>query len=36
VRVAQDDVQLATDALVERTVAPGPVKTVLAWRRPRY
>jgi len=37
VRVAQDDVQLATDALVERTIAPGkPVTAALVWRRPRY
>jgi general secretion pathway protein K len=37
VRVAQDDVQLATDALVERVAAPGkPISTALAWRRPRY
>ncbi len=37
VRVAQDDVQLATDALVERVIAPGkPVTTAFAWRRPRY
>jgi type II secretory pathway component PulK len=33
IQVAQDDVQLATDALVQRTQAA--VTTVL-WRRPRY
>ncbi len=37
VRVAQDDVQLATDALVERSAAAGqPLATWILWRRPRY
>lgn len=37
VRVAQDDVQLATDALVERSAPSGkPATTSIVWRRPRY
>lgn len=37
VQVAQDDVQVATDALVARTAAPGAApSTVIIWRRPRY
>ena len=36
VRVAQDDVQLATEALVQRPNPPGPAPTVLVWRRPLY
>ncbi len=37
VQVAQDDVELATDALVERLAATGgPAATAIIWRRPRY
>jgi general secretion pathway protein K len=36
VRVAQDDVQLATDALVQRATVPGQSQATFAWRRPRY
>jgi general secretion pathway protein K len=36
VRVAQDDVQLATDALVQRATAPGQPAATFVWRRPRY
>ncbi len=36
VRVSQDDVQLATDALVQRATAPGQSGATIAWRRPRY
>lgn len=36
VRVAQDDVQLATDALVARATAPGQSQATFVWRRPRY
>jgi general secretion pathway protein K len=36
VRVAQDDVQLATDALVQRGAVPGKSGATLVWRRPRY
>jgi len=36
VRVEQDDVQLATDALVQRATAPGQSAATIAWRRPRY
>ena len=37
VRVAQDDFELGTEALVERTAAAGkPVGTAIVWRRPRY
>jgi general secretion pathway protein K len=36
VRVAQDDVQLATDALVQRATAPGQSAATFVWRRPRY
>jgi general secretion pathway protein K len=37
VRVAQDDVQLADDALVQRTLATGkPAAVSVVWRRPRY
>lgn len=34
VRVAQDDVQLATEALLRRIAQPAA--TVVVWRRPRY
>lgn len=37
VRVAQDDVELGTEALLERGVAAGkPAATSIVWRRPRY
>jgi general secretion pathway protein K len=37
VRVAQDDVQLADEALLQRSVATGGPPTVsIVWRRPRY
>jgi general secretion pathway protein K len=36
VRVAQDDVRLATDALVQRGTAPGQSAATFVWRRPRY
>jgi general secretion pathway protein K len=37
VRVAQDDVQLADEALVQRTMATGkPAAISIVWRRPRY
>jgi general secretion pathway protein K len=37
VRVAQDDVELGTEALLERTALPGkPVSTAIVWRRPFY
>jgi general secretion pathway protein K len=36
VRVAQDDVQLATDALVARATVPGQSAATFVWRRPRY
>jgi general secretion pathway protein K len=37
VQVAQDDVQLADDALLQRTLATGkPPAVTLVWRRPRY
>jgi general secretion pathway protein K len=35
VQVAQDDVQLASDALVQRAV-PGQPSATFVWRRPRY
>ncbi len=35
VRVAQDDVQLATDAIVARAT-PGQPAATFVWRRPRY
>ncbi len=35
VRVAQDDVQLALEALVRRQAAPA-TSTAIIWRRPRY
>ena len=35
IQVAQDDVQLAIDALVARATAPQ-VSTAIIWRRPRY
>ena len=35
VQVAQDDVQLATDALVQRAL-PGQPAATFVWRRPRY
>lgn len=37
VRVAQDDVQLADEALIHRSIATGQPPTVsIVWRRPRY
>jgi general secretion pathway protein K len=37
VRVAQDDVQLADDALLQRTLATGkPAVVTVVWRRPRF
>jgi general secretion pathway protein K len=36
VRVAQDDIQLATDALVARATTPGQSAATFVWRRPRY
>jgi general secretion pathway protein K len=37
VRVAQDDVELGTEALLERTALPGkPASTAIVWRRPLY
>jgi general secretion pathway protein K len=37
VRVAQDDVQLADEALVRRTLSTGkPAAIAIVWRRPRY
>ena len=36
VRVTQDDVQLATDALVQRATQPGQSGATFVWRRPRY
>lgn len=37
VQVAQDEVEIGTEALVERTAAAGkPVDTSIVWRRPRY
>jgi len=36
VRVTQDDVRLATDALVQRGTAPGQAAAAFVWRRPRY
>ncbi|HET7547180.1 MAG TPA: type II secretion system minor pseudopilin GspK [Usitatibacter sp.] len=37
VQVAQDEVELGTEALLERTLAAGkPPDTSVVWRRPRY
>jgi general secretion pathway protein K len=37
VRVAQDDVELGTEALLERIALPGkPIATAIVWRRPFY
>jgi general secretion pathway protein K len=36
VRVVQDDVQLAMEALVRREAAPAVGTTSIIWRRPRY
>jgi general secretion pathway protein K len=37
VRVAQDDVQLADEALVQRTISTGkPAMVAIVWQRPRY